>query len=83
MSIDGIQVADRVYNDGKQYWEGVSADINGMLGGFDHLNVQDAKESKRILAKLTGEMPKSENNILRALDCGAGNQFWHQVLLLV
>lgn len=71
MSIDGIQVADRVYKDGKKYWEQISADINGMLGGFDNLNVEDAKDSKQILRKLTGEMQQGDN-VLRALDCGAG-----------
>lgn len=76
MSIDGIEVLERTYTDGKEYWQTVSPDIDGMLGGFENLNIVDANDSKNILNKLIGEIRSSrKTGKLRALDCGAGKLY--------
>lgn len=39
-------------SEGRQYWEGVSADVTGMLGGYPHLSKIDLQTSRAFLAKL-------------------------------
>jgi protein N-terminal methyltransferase len=71
--------------DSKAYWEGIDADVNGMLGGYPYVSRVDLQGSKNFLAKLgiggrkaslrgkeddAGE--RADGKISRAVDCGAG-----------
>lgn len=59
-----------------QYWNGVDATVNGMLGGYPHISRIDLQGSSNFVAKLrrsrtAGPSPPSEQ-LRRAVDCGAG-----------
>lgn len=58
------------YTIGKQYWEGVPATLDGVLGGFGFISQADIRGSKQFLKQLfqSKEPPGREY----ALDCGAG-----------
>lgn len=59
------------HKDALTYWEGIDADVNGMLGGFPYISKVDLQGSKNFLAKL-GVGGKSERKLGRVVDCGAG-----------
>jgi len=59
------------HQDSRDYWQGIDADVNGMLGGFPYISKVDLQGSKNFLAKL-GIGGKSEMKVDRAVDCGAG-----------
>ncbi|KAH7836731.1 hypothetical protein Vadar_004896 [Vaccinium darrowii] len=62
------------YNQGVGYWEGVEASVDGVLGGYGHVNEQDIKSSEAFLnTLLVDRFPNGEGSRqLVALDCGAG-----------
>ncbi|RDW70067.1 hypothetical protein BP5796_08464 [Coleophoma crateriformis] len=59
------------HQDAIKYWQGIDADVNGMLGGFPYISRVDLQGSKNFLAKL-GIGGKSKKKLDRAVDCGAG-----------
>lgn len=60
------------------YWSSVSADNDGMLGGFPQISKIDLQGSRNFIAKLRRTQgPQAEQNpqsrrLKRAVDCGAG-----------
>jgi len=74
MSIDGNECKEDFYQKGKEYWDGISADMDGMLGGLSHVNQIDFETSRGFLKnqikKIRAENPEVER--LRVLDVGAG-----------
>lgn len=69
------QTADSliVLEDGKRYWEGVEATVNGMLGGLPFLSGLDLKCSGSFLARLGYKIDKEDRKTVgRALEGGAG-----------
>ncbi|KAJ6423017.1 hypothetical protein OIU84_024030 [Salix udensis] len=62
------------YRDGVAYWEGVEASVDGVLGGYGHVNDADVKGSEGFLQTLLAEL-FVDGGIDRhfvALDCGSG-----------
>lgn len=58
-----------------EYWAGVSADVDGMLGGFPHVSRVDLQGSRALMAKLgvlAGKEEGAAKPLGRAVDCGAG-----------
>lgn len=61
-----------------KYWEGVNADVDGMLGGipqvpeYAHIDKVDIQSSKNFLAKLGFGARKGLRLAERALEGGAG-----------
>ena len=66
-------MADAQINDqdARNYWQGIDADVNGMLGGFPYISKVDLQGSKNFLVKL-GVGGNEKGKIDRAVDCGAG-----------
>ncbi|KAG5235878.1 alpha N-terminal protein [Salix suchowensis] len=62
------------YRDGVAYWEGVEASVNGVLGGYGHVNDADVKGSEGFLQTLIAELfvDGGIDRHLVALDCGSG-----------
>lgn len=62
------------YSKGVSYWEGVEASVNGVLGGYGHVNDRDVAASDGFLMEILSNMPESllSSKHLVALDCGAG-----------
>ena len=56
------------------YWNSVTPDINGMLGGFPQISQIDLRGSANFLAKLRRIIPSlpSSGPLTRGVDCGAG-----------
>lgn len=58
------------------YWNSVSSDVNGMLGGYPHVSRIDLQGSSNFLTKLRrGKQPGSKQALpplSRVADCGAG-----------
>lgn len=68
--------------DGRKYWEGVDADINGMLGGvptaggFSYISKVDLQGSRGFLAKLGIGNKNGRRKVANALEGGAGSVFY-------
>ncbi|XP_010537339.2 PREDICTED: alpha N-terminal protein methyltransferase 1 [Tarenaya hassleriana] len=62
------------YRDGVSYWEGVEASVDGVLGGYGHVNDADIVGSEVFLKTLLRERlaDGGMNRYLVALDCGSG-----------
>ncbi|KAL8101279.1 hypothetical protein AgCh_033236 [Apium graveolens] len=62
------------YRTGVGYWEGVEASVDGVLGGYGHVNEADIKDSEAFLNTLLADCfpDAGRNQHLVALDCGAG-----------
>ncbi|KAL4590278.1 hypothetical protein LXL04_003205 [Taraxacum kok-saghyz] len=62
------------YRNGVGYWQGVDASVDGVLGGYGHVNEPDIKSSEAFLNTLLNELiPNAgRNRHLVALDCGSG-----------
>ncbi|OHW92119.1 DUF858 domain-containing protein [Colletotrichum incanum] len=58
--------------DGRSYWQGVDADVNGMLGGFPYISKVDLQGSRNFLAKLGIGSKSGLRTVSRALEGGAG-----------
>jgi protein N-terminal methyltransferase len=61
-----------VESDSLKYWQGVSDDINGMLGGFPFLHKTDIQGSRSFLAKLGIGLQNDRRRVTNALEAGAG-----------
>ncbi|XP_024980469.1 alpha N-terminal protein methyltransferase 1 isoform X1 [Cynara cardunculus var. scolymus] len=68
------QKKDDWYRNGVGYWQGVEASMDGVLGGYGHVNEPDIKASEAFLnTLLTDLFPNAgRNQHLVALDCGSG-----------
>ncbi|KAJ4982295.1 hypothetical protein NE237_033132 [Protea cynaroides] len=62
------------YQQGVGYWEGIEASVDGVLGGFGHVNDADIKGSEAFLQILLSDCFGADlrNRHLVALDCGSG-----------
>ncbi|XP_027083292.2 alpha N-terminal protein methyltransferase 1 [Coffea arabica] len=62
------------YNKGVSYWQGVEATVDGVLGGYGHVNDADIKASEAFLNTLLAERftDAGRGHHLVALDCGSG-----------
>ncbi|WCJ24368.1 N-terminal Xaa-Pro-Lys N-methyltransferase 1 [Euphorbia peplus] len=62
------------YRDGVSYWQGVEASVDGVLGGYGHVNDADVKGSEAFLQTLFSELflDAGIGRHLVALDCGSG-----------
>ena len=58
--------------DSVQYWEGISADIDGMLGGITCVNKVDLQGSRSFLAKLGIGLKGGRRRVRSVLEFGAG-----------
>ena len=59
--------------EGRKYWEGVEADVGGMLGGFPHVSSVDLNGSRAFLARFGfGTGKKGLRKARRILEGGAG-----------
>ncbi|KAK8108752.1 hypothetical protein PG984_014553 [Apiospora sp. TS-2023a] len=67
---------------GLQYWSGIDADVNGMLGGFPSISAVDLRGSRAFLVKLGIGKTKGLHKVERALEGGAGIGRITQGLLL-
>lgn len=62
----------------KEYWEGINADIDGMLGGipstdgFSYVSKVDLQGSRSFLAKLGIGQKNGRRRVANALEGGAG-----------
>lgn len=62
------------YHGGKNYWQGKSSTVNGMLGGYSKIAKSDVSSSRRFLLK-TMQTCSQNTQFGYALDCGAGRQY--------
>ncbi|ROT36027.1 DUF858-domain-containing protein [Sodiomyces alkalinus F11] len=69
-------------SDGRSYWQSISADVNGMLGGYSHISHTDLEGSRAFLAKLGIGTKTGLRTVSRALEGGAGIGRITQGLLL-
>ncbi|XP_062161625.1 alpha N-terminal protein methyltransferase 1 isoform X2 [Alnus glutinosa] len=62
------------YRQGVGYWQGVEASVDGVLGGYGHVNEADIQGSEAFLNTLLSErFPNAgTDSHLVALDCGSG-----------
>ncbi|KAL6561894.1 hypothetical protein OROGR_002901 [Orobanche gracilis] len=62
------------YSQGVGYWEGVEATLDGVLGGYGHVNKPDIDGSEAFLNSLLAERypDAGRQRRLVALDCGSG-----------
>ena len=71
---DGIDPHKKTdwYHKGVDYWECVEASVDGVLGGYDHVNDVDVKGSEAFLKTLFFDRFLDAGRIqhLVALDCG-------------
>ncbi|KAJ3548933.1 hypothetical protein NM208_g754 [Fusarium decemcellulare] len=71
-------------DDGKKYWEGIDADVNGMLGGIPSVTRIDLQASRTFLARLGIGVKTGRKKVPRALEGGAGiGRVTEGLLLLV
>ncbi|KAI5069928.1 hypothetical protein GOP47_0014271 [Adiantum capillus-veneris] len=59
------------YSKGVSYWEGVEASVNGVLGGYGHVNDRDVAASDGFILEILPEATRLSKHLV-ALDCGAG-----------
>ncbi|KAL2752866.1 hypothetical protein ACRALDRAFT_1065874 [Sodiomyces alcalophilus JCM 7366] len=69
-------------SDARSYWQSISADVNGMLGGYAHISHTDLEGSRAFLAKLGIGTKTGLRTVRRALEGGAGIGRITQGLLL-
>ncbi|KAA0052465.1 alpha N-terminal protein methyltransferase 1 isoform X2 [Cucumis melo var. makuwa] len=62
------------YREGVGYWQGVEASVDGVLGGYGHVNDADILGSEVFLKSVLGERLSfaGKDRPLVALDCGSG-----------
>lgn len=63
---------------GRKYWEGVDADVNGMLGGIPSVSRIDLQGSRNFLAKLGIGVKEGQRIVDSALEGGAGWAPFHE-----
>lgn len=54
------------------YWNSISPNVDGMLGGYPQISRIDLRGSANFLAKLRRQHPETSPGPLRGVDCGAG-----------
>jgi protein N-terminal methyltransferase len=59
-------------DDGRKYWEGIDATVNGMLGGIPSVSRVDLQGSRNFLAKLGIGIKPRQRVVANALEGGAG-----------
>lgn len=59
-------------SDAIEYWKGIEANVNGMLGGMPSLSRIDLRGSKTFLARLGIGVKKGRQTVPRVLEGGAG-----------
>ncbi|KAM5353557.1 hypothetical protein ACJ41O_000207 [Fusarium nematophilum] len=59
-------------DEGKKYWQGIDADVNGMLGGIPAVSKMDLQGSRTFLARLGIGIKMGRKMVPRALEGGAG-----------
>jgi protein N-terminal methyltransferase len=59
-------------DDGRKYWEGIDATVNGMLGGIPSVSRVDLQGSRNFLAKLGIGIKPGQRMVANALEGGAG-----------
>lgn len=59
-------------DEGRKYWEGVDANVNGMLGGFPYISKVDLQGSRNFLAKLGIGTKHGQRIVDNAIEGGAG-----------
>jgi protein N-terminal methyltransferase len=59
-------------DDGRRYWEGIDATVNGMLGGIPSVSRVDLQGSRNFLAKLGIGVKPGQRVVANALEGGAG-----------
>lgn len=64
--------ADEKTSKGIEYWKGVDATVNGMLGGFPTISRTDIQGSRTFLARLGIGIKAGRKTVPRALEGGAG-----------
>jgi protein N-terminal methyltransferase len=57
---------------GRQYWAGINADVDGMLGGFSIVSKSDLHGSRAFLAKLGIGEKAGRRKVNAILEGGAG-----------
>jgi len=62
---------EKFYSKADEYWKGVPATINGMLGGYERVSKVDIRGSTAFL-KTFIQGNNARTKTTRALDCGAG-----------
>ncbi|CAM6083097.1 unnamed protein product [Calypogeia fissa] len=63
----------RWYQKGVNYWSGVEASVDGVLGGYGNVSGQDIVDSNKFLLSCFKTLiPDHRDQKLVALDCGAG-----------
>ncbi|KZV34268.1 alpha N-terminal protein methyltransferase 1 [Dorcoceras hygrometricum] len=62
------------YSQGIAYWQGVEATVDGVMGGYENINVADIEASEAFLNTLLSERfpDAGRGQKLVALDCGSG-----------
>ncbi|KAG6398125.1 hypothetical protein SASPL_139577 [Salvia splendens] len=62
------------YSEGVGYWQGVEATVDGVLGGYGHVNKPDIKCSEAFLNSILAERfpDAGKGRRLVTLDCGSG-----------
>lgn len=55
-----------------KYWNSVSPNVNGMLGGYPQISRIDLRGSANFLVKLRRQYPETSLVVGRGVDCGAG-----------
>eukprot|EP00794_Sanderia_malayensis_P016942 gene16938-18649_t len=68
---DQMKDRDKWYGDAVDYWKAISADLEGMLGGFQAISPIDIEGSRDFLREIKEKHIWSSESE-RALDCGAG-----------
>ncbi|KAK1770942.1 alpha N-terminal protein methyltransferase 1 [Phialemonium atrogriseum] len=59
-------------DEGRKYWEGIDANVNGMLGGFPYISKVDLQGSRNFLAKLGIGTKHGQRIVDNAIEGGAG-----------
>ncbi|KAI9891672.1 MAG: Alpha N-terminal protein methyltransferase 1 [Vezdaea aestivalis] len=60
------------HSDSISYWSNIPSTVNGMLGGFEELDLKDIAGSKTFLGRLRRIDPSFAGQVSRCVDCGAG-----------
>jgi len=60
------------YEKADEYWKGVEASVDGMLGGFSHISREDLRGSNEFLKEFLDGKIGPRLGTSHALDCGSG-----------
>eukprot|EP00732_Lithocolla_globosa_P004083 Lithocolla_globosa_v1_NODE_3555_length_1638_cov_24.590651.p2 type:complete len:238 gc:universal NODE_3555_length_1638_cov_24.590651:749-36(-) len=75
------KVDEKWYTDADKYWKKQDCTVDGMLGGYGELSINDARDSTAFISPfIKGDNPKINTGL--CLDCGAGIGRVSEVFLL-